>query len=283
MSAISFEESVRATVNRIKELLANELLCRLLDESERLANEKDGLLRASYFTLVFREILTKFFHLSAADDDLRACSWFVADETSKNGITRLQRIRYFLHGGFDATYFSDQFEIDVDDLAKDLNKKFGDLSKYVHLSEGTIDVPDDKFRSLVLGSMQSLLNVLSSAYDIKNELSQSVEAKAHDEIMSMFANETQASLDEIAQSHSIDGFYGGEVEVKFTPKWIEYHATGSVTVEQYYGSRDDSCTIYCSYPVSCIFTASFEAPNKIEIKPHSLVVDTASWYGVKEE
>ena len=60
MSAISFEESVRATVNRIKELLDNELLCRLLDESERLANEKDGLLRAAYFTLVFREILTKF-------------------------------------------------------------------------------------------------------------------------------------------------------------------------------------------------------------------------------
>lgn len=283
MSAINFEESVRATVNRIKKLLANELLCRLLDESERLANEKDGLLRATYFTLVFREILTKFFHLSAADDDLKACSWFVADKSSKNGITRLQRIRYFLHGGFDGACFSDQFEIDVDDIAKDLNKKFGDLSKYVHLSEGTIDVPDDKFRSLVLESMQSLLNVLSSAYNIKNELSQSVEAEAHDEIMSMFAKETQASLDEIAQSHSIDSFYGGEVEVKFMPHWIEYHANGSVTVEQYYGSGDDSCTINCSYPVSCIFTASFESPNKIEMKPHSLLVDTASWYGEEEE
>lgn len=282
MSIISFEENVRETVNKIKKLLGNELLSRLLDESVKLANQNDGSLRANFFTLVFREILTKFFHLSAADDDLKECSWFVADESSKNGITRFQRIKYFLHGGFDGEYFSDHFGINVDDLATDLNKKFNELSKYVHFSENTIDVTDEKFRKIVIDSMQSLLNVLNSAYEAKNELSQSIEAEAHDAIMSMFANETQDSLDEIAQSHSIDGFYSGDVEVKFLPLYIEYHATGSVSVDQYYGSRDDSCTINCSYPVSCIFTASFESPNKIEMKPNSLVVDTESWYGAEE-
>lgn len=279
---MSFEEELRQIVDEIKKLLANELLCRLLDDAEKLVINESIPLRVNFFTLVFREILTKFLHLNAEDDDVKACSWFVEDETSKNGITRLQRIKFFLHGGFDGEYFSDHFDIEVEPISKELKKKFDNLSKYVHLSGGTLDVPEEEFKGLVTESMHSLLDVLISAYSVKRDLSQAVEEEAHDEIMSMFANETQESLDEIAQSHSIHSFYNDEVEVKFLPHCIEYHAGGSVSVEQYYGSRDDSCTILCSYPVRCIFVADFDAPDKIKMKPNSLVVDTSSWYGAEE-
>ena len=61
----------------------------------------------------------------------RACTWFVPDDSAKNGITRRNRASYVIHGGLLPAYASGVLEIDVDHETKSLTAAIGRLSKYV--------------------------------------------------------------------------------------------------------------------------------------------------------
>lgn len=90
-------------VQSIRQIVGPAFERPLLDAA--IANlDAPGPLCFNNFSYALRELLRHVLHRLAPDEQVRACSWFKADESAKSGITRAQRATYAIQGGLSDTF-----------------------------------------------------------------------------------------------------------------------------------------------------------------------------------
>ena len=85
-----------------------------------------------------RELLRETFVAIAPDREIKTCSWFKSDPTSKSGVTRRHRTLFAVYAYLDPGHFPRDFVRRIDDLASEIGRLVGELSALAHVSAAAL-------------------------------------------------------------------------------------------------------------------------------------------------
>ncbi|MBD9490487.1 hypothetical protein [Ensifer sp. ENS11] len=131
-------------------MLLDEFSKEVLKGSLMAYKALDNPLRLSQFSAGIRELIGHTLSTLAADDDVKASSWFVV-ETPDGRPTRRQRVKFGLQGGMtDAAIAA--LQVDTAEIDVDVRKVVDGLSKYTHVRPDTLKVDARRGGSFCLRS-----------------------------------------------------------------------------------------------------------------------------------
>lgn len=103
-----------------------------------------------------------FDHL-APDDEVKRCTWYKPEPSSKTGVTRAHRVGFVIHGGISPDYARDELDVDIDTERKSLITAIDALSKFTHVNPATFKLPANEVETHVADACAALENVLLTA------------------------------------------------------------------------------------------------------------------------
>jgi hypothetical protein len=265
-------------------LLSVEFHKKLLAASLKNLEETSNPLSFNNFCSGFRELVRHVLSDLAPDAEIKACSWYEPDKTSRSGITRAHAITYVIQGGLPDNYASDVLDVDVTDEKKALIAAVNNLNKYTHVNEGTFGIDAAHALEKAELSVRALSNVLELANQCRAELAAALESKIHNEVVALAISETIGSIDELATHHCVEEIDVEEVSVtKVGSKYIHLQTSGTIGVELQWGSsgdlrRGEGALGYDSFPFTCELQCHVDSPEELEVVEDSLCVDTSSWW-----
>ena len=246
-------------------------------------------LRFVYASTALRELLREFLADVAPDDDVKNAPWFVADNTSKSGVTRRHRIDYAIFKNLTLDKFPQTFSEQADKIASQLLKHIDKLSSLTHVTAKVLgkNYPDAAplFASLMQQFILLVCAIETSTILIEQDIATDIQTHLDDIFTGDFFNE----LDCLSSHTRPQGASDVEVsKLTFNEEWIEFSGTGSVDCDLQWGSdgdveRGDGLESSDSYP----FTFSGRVPigdiSRIEIDKSSIEINTNSFYGDEPE
>jgi hypothetical protein len=256
----------------------------LLDAAVMSIQAKENPLRLNNFSTAVRELVRVVFDDLAPDDEIKQCSWYVPDITSKTGVTRGHRVSFVIHGGIDPRLAKDELHIDVAAERSQLTKVVNTLSKFTHVTPKTFNTPHADVDRYVDDAYNALYRVLMAANEARQTLVDAIQEQVKEEVVQAAIRETVMSIDEIATHHCIDEIDLDVIEVvRIGAKNIDFVAYGSIGVELQWGSNSDvrndmGAIMNDSFPLSMQFASAVTAPAEVEQVTDSLCVDTSDWY-----
>lgn len=272
------------SANNLSAQLSSEFLKKLLAASIKSLEDKANPLSFNNFCAGYRELVRHVLSDLAPDVEIRACTWYVPDTTSRTGITRSHAITYVLQGGLPSDYVTGTLDIDVLEEKKELLSAIKKLSKYTHVNEDTFGIDAHRASVEAALSINSLSSVLGLANNCRAQLARALEAQIHDEVVALAINETIGVIDELATHHSIDEINVEEVTVtKVGSEFIHIRASGSIGVELQWGSNSDlrsgvGVTGNDFFPFSCELQSNVKDPVELVVIDDTIRVDTSSWW-----
>lgn len=238
-----------------------------------------------------RELLREFLEVVASDAEVKKAPWFVADATSKSGVTRRHRIDYAIFQNLTPEKFPKAFAGQADAIASDLLKDIGKLSALTHVTEEVLEKTYAETAPLFTGVMQRFLMLVSAIETSRAIAEEDIAVEIQSHLDDIFTAEFFDELDILSTHTRPQGASDVEIgDVTFDENWIEFSGSGSVDCDLQYGSdgdveRGDGVESSDSYP----FTFSGQVPisdlTKIEIDKKSIEINTRSFYddGPKED
>lgn len=271
-------------VNNLSALLSSEFQKKLLAASLKSLEDTSNPLSFNNFCAGYRELVRHVLSDLAPDAEIKACTWYVPDKTSRTGITRAHAITYVLQGGLPNDYVTETLEIDVLDEKKELIDAINKLNKYTHVNESTfgIDIPRASAEAVL--AIDALSSVLGLANQCRAQLARALEAQIHEEVVAVAISETICAIDELATHHCVDEIDVEEITVmRVGSEFIHLRASGTIGVELQWGSNGDLCRGEGavgneSFPFSCELQSHVESPGEFEAIEDTLCVDTSSWW-----
>lgn len=262
-----------AVVDELKGALPDEFSAKILDGGLQVLNS-DNPIRAHLFAAAVRELLGHILQSLAPDEEVQACTWYVAVEDRP---TRRQRVTYAVQGGL-SYKIVEQVGIDVSEMQDELTAAFTALNKRTHVRPKTIlsDQHEiDEFSAMVVGAALEFLSAIDHS---RATVAGALDSFASAAAFGQFVEESIDDLVVIAGHHYIEHADVEEVTVKrITARELHYAAEGTVYVTLEYGSGSDAGTMSAAFPFSCNIVSSVDALDKI-ISVDDLTVDTSSWY-----
>ena len=89
-----------------------------------------------------REIIVLILARYSSDDDILKCCWYKNETNKEDGVTRAQRVKYSIQGGFNDLRVFEIFELDEDDdkdfikdTLKSFTKLFRELNEHTYFRE----------------------------------------------------------------------------------------------------------------------------------------------------
>lgn len=272
------------SANNLSAQLSSEFQKKLLAASIKSLEDTSNPLSFNNFCAGYRELVRHVLSDLAPDAEIKACTWYVPDTTSRTGITRAHAITYVLQGGLPSDYVTGTLEIDVLEEKKELISAINKLNKYTHVNEATFGIDASRASAEAALAIDSLSSVLRLANDCRAQLARALEAQIHDEVVALAISETIGAIDELATHHCVDEIDVEEVTVtKVGSEFIHLRASGTIGVELQWGSnsdlrRGDGAKGNDSFPFSCELQSHVEDPAELEAIEDTLCVDTSSWW-----
>lgn len=271
-------------VSNLSALLSSEFQRRLLVASLMSLRDASNPLSFNNFCAAYRELVRHVLSDLAPDAEIKACTWYAPDETSRSGITRGHAITYVLQGGLPSDYVADVLQIDVSDEKKELIAAINNLHKYTHVNEGTFGIEASRASAEAVLAIEALSSVLGLANQCRTQLARALEGQIHEEVVATAISETIGAIDELATHHSVEEIYVEEVTVtRVGSEYIHLRASGTIGVELQWGSngdlrRGEGAVGGESFPFSCELQSHVECPAELEAIEDTLCVDTSSWW-----
>lgn len=264
--------------------LSSDFQKRLLVASIQSLEDISNPLSFNNFCAGYRELVRHVLNDLAPDAEIKACSWYVPDTTSRTGITRAHAITYLLQGGLPSAYVTGVLEIDITEEKKELISAIKKLNKYTHVNEGTFGIDASRASAEAVLAIDSMSSVLELANDCRAQLARALEAQIHNEVVALAIRETIGAVDELATHHCVNKIDVEDVTVtKVGSEFIHLRASGSIGVELQWGSssdlrRGEGASGNDSFPFSCELQSHVEDPAELEAIKDTLYVDTSSWW-----
>jgi Predicted pPIWI-associating nuclease len=264
--------------------LANDFQRRLLTATMQSVQETSNPLRLNNFSASFRELFRHVLIDLAPEHEVRATSWFQADQINHGKTTRAQKISYVIHAGLDPVYVENELGVDISTERKALLDTIDRLSKFTHVNEESFASSPEDVMETTVAVCEALKSFLNCADEARKLLCRKIEERVHEDVVGVAISETILSIDEIATHHCIDEVDVHEIEItSMNHAEIEFTAFGSVDVELQWGSNSDvrngaGAVGRDSYPLTCKFISNANAPEELVMVEDSLCVDTSSWW-----
>lgn len=264
--------------------LSSEFQKKLLAASIKSLEDTSNPLSFNSFCSGYRELVRHVLSDLAPDSEIKSCSWYVPDTTSRTGITRAHAITYLLQGGLPSAYVTDTLEIDITEEKKELIRAINKLNKYTHVNEGTFGIDASRASAEAVLAIDSLSSVLGLANYCRAQLARALEAQIHNEVVALAISETIGEVDELATHYCVNEIDVEEVTVtKVGSEFIHLRASGTIGVELQWGSNSDlrrgeGATGNDSFPFCCELQSRVEDPAELEVIEDTLCVDTSSWW-----
>lgn len=200
-------------------------------------------LRFNNFAYSIRELSRHILHRLAPSNDVQRCSWYKPTKNEKGVIviTRADRIKYAIYGGFDNNALSAMgLNGYIDNARKNLLASIDSLSKYTHINKDTFDVSDSETSELVNNVIGSFNGFVDCMNDIRQQVVACLEAEINQEILSATIYETYSDIDILSTHSSIENYCIDSITVDdITSQEVVLKVSGSVDVRLQYGSDGD--------------------------------------------
>lgn len=254
-------------------------------------SDKGNPLRFNNFAYCMREIITLILDKYSSDEDILKCCWYRNETKKENGITRAQRAKYSIQGGFSDEKVFELLELDeeddngfISDTLKRFTKLFRELNEHTHLREKRFNIGDVLCESLAFQVLAVMNEILTSIENLRDQIKSHVESEVDEVLVTEFVTSTFNELD-ILSTHTfvdysdLDSFHvesicSGHVIIK---------GYGTVYCELQWGSGSDmrngiGASMSDSYPYEFTIHAKLNDLKSLELGDEGITVDTESWY-----
>lgn len=196
---------------RILEYLASGFEQELFLASLNNLSDKGNPLRFNNFAYCMREIITLILAKYSSDEDILNCCWYKNETDKDSGVTRAQRAKYAIQGGFNDEMVFEILQLDAEeekDLIKDtltqFTKLFRELNEHTHLREKRFNIGDILCESLAFQLLSVMDSILTLIEDLREQIKSYVEGEIDDSLVSEFVNSTFNELDILSTHTSVD-------------------------------------------------------------------------------
>lgn len=242
-------------------------------------------LRLNNFAYALRELTRHMLHRLAPNEELEKCSWFKPDNTSSNGITRKQRIKFCIQGGLSDFYVEKKLQIDeIDIVATDLVQTISQLSNYTHINRATFNTDEAEVEKVAIECLETTLAFVNKIYELRELVAEKLFGDVSDKLMNRINSESVVELMEISTHQFVEDIVPETISnISINSSSLEMKVVGTIHAQLIYGSasdrrKGDGAEIPVSFPVKSKMEVLFKQPLGSEIILHSFAVDISSWY-----
>ena len=254
-------------------------------------SDKGNPLRFNNFAYCMREILTLILARYSSDEDILKCCWYQNDTNKENGITRAQRAKYSIQGGFSDDRVFEILELDEDEdrefITETLNnftKLFRELNEHTHLREKRFNIGDELCESLAFQVLRVMNNILMLIEGLRSQIKTHVEGEIDEVLIHEFVTTTFNELD-ILSTHSmvddseLDHYYVNSI----CSDHVKIKGYGIVFCDLQWGSGADmrkgiGASMSQSFPYGFTIHAKLTDLKDLALGGTGIEVDTDSWY-----
>lgn len=256
--------------------------------------EKSNVLRFNNFAYSIRELSRHILHRLASDEEVKNCPWYspIYDDKKKLIITRGDRVRYAIHGGFDNNNLELLNLLDrIKKVNSNLTKTIELLNQYTHINPDTFRLREEETESKANKVIRTFNDFFGEIESTRETLIEQLEEQIDEKVMNETLYSTISDIDITATHASIEDYDIQETTItNITSSNVLINVTGNIEVRQQYGSdgdqrRDDGYVNRATFP----FEVTMQAPITKQLKYFSIKdnvfinVDTSSFYGDDEE
>jgi hypothetical protein len=254
-------------------------------------SDKGNPLRFNNFAYCMREIITLILAKYSTDEDIINCHWYKNETNKENGITRAQRVKYSIHGGFSDKKVTELLELDdeddksfIDSKLKEFTKQFRELNEHTHLREKRFNIGDPLCEELASQVLDVINSILTLIEDLRVQVRSHLEGEIDDALISEFVSTTFNELD-ILSSHTtvdysdLDSYHVDSIRSNYAV----IKGYGTVYCDLQWGSGSDmrngiGASMSDSFTYSFTIHAKLTDVKKLELGDEGITVDTDSWY-----
>jgi len=270
--------------NRLKKFATNTFEEDLLKAC--LANLADGSnkLRFNNFAYGIRELSTHVLESLAPDEEVKNCKWYVPAAKAPKQISRVQRIKYAIHGGIDDNYAAKEL-VDVDDYISDVLEAIDILNKFTHVNKATFGISESDIEEFSSQVIDAFSNFLEGIEQCRIEIIHALEEKIDDAFIEHAISENIDDVDILSTHHIVDQILPHTIKMKkLDSQFLEIEVLGHIDITQQFGSNSDlkndiGFEMNSSFPFESLLYIELndKFPNsKVTIKKFE--VNTDSWY-----
>lgn len=263
------------TTKEFTELFSDTFEHTLIRSAYARFNDLNDPLRCNLFSLIAREMLRVFLARIAPDPDVQSTEWF-DPSINKGKATRADRFRYALLGRITNEVVEEHPSLDVTHHIRGLISLIDELSRYAHISQGTISLDIPGSNKYLSDSENIIISFCKKYFDVRSFIRDKIYEITQDEINEHLQNETPGEIDALS-SHTIfdHAVVEGVEDVDITSTGMSIKGHGYVEIELNYGSGDDGVSSDDSYPFE--FEAEID-PRTLQISDVKVSIDTSSFY-----
>lgn len=271
LSTMDFVQAFRShlTTNFEKELFQSCL---------RNYSSHGNPLRFHNFAFSMRGLIDHVIARKAPVDEVQKASWFIQDNPNYK-VSRRQQLKYCSQMKISDEYLGEEFLEQATEEVSFMLKLYQKLNGFTHINETSLHPDPKRFFENVKQVLETASSILCNIENCKTELIATLEDKIREAVFDTAVSCAPESLIEIANHVSIDYV---EVEdfgiTDIDDESIHLFASGTVSVSQEYGSKNDGATIEEDYPFTLRMVSLLESPEAFEVVSEALEVDTSSWY-----
>lgn len=271
LSTMDFVQAFRShlTTNFEKELFQSCL---------RNYSSHGNPLRFHNFAFSMRGLIDHVIARKAPVDEVQKASWFIQDNPNYK-VSRRQQLKYCSQMKISDEYLGEEFLEQATEEVSFMLKLYQKLNGFTHINETSLHPDPKRFFENVKQVLETASSILCNIENCKTELIATLEDKIREAVFDIAVSCSPESLIEIANHVSIDYV---EVEdfgiTDIDDESIHLFASGTVSVSQEYGPKNDGATIKEDYPFTLRMVSLLESPEAFEVISEALEVDTSSWY-----
>jgi hypothetical protein len=272
-----------AKVKQIETKLSGMLEVNLFNSAIASLNT-DSPLKITHFAFDLRELLRIVLARLADDDSVMECIWYENQLQNRQGVTRGQRIRYAIKGGFLDDFVKNKLMIEIDDITTEMIEIMDQLNKYTHVTNDTFNVASDECDRLVSDVIDILITFFDRIDRAQNKIMDSYIEKIRSGSLEAVLSTTISEIDELATHYLVENVYIYSIDIDdIDTEDIIIKAFGYIEVELQYGSdgdyrRGDGVRLNDDYPFEAIVHSNIMDPLSFSIEADDIKLDLSSFY-----
>lgn len=278
-------------VSNIKKILNSQFERELFEASLESLNDHNNKLRYNNFAYSIRELSRHFLYSLSPEENVKQCSWYKT-ETPNDQPTRVQRIKYAIHGGISEEILNEwEFDtVELKETIKTIKDAIDSLSRYTHINPEVFNLKEAEINERSHEVLNAFIVFVETIDSYRDELTRFLDGVIEEQmIMSVVSNFFQ-NVDNLAPHHSLNYSEISDYHIEeINDQEIVVSVSGNIEVTLEYGSRKDrregdGVDFEESFPFST--KIKYEISEDFPSKNYEIVdydVDTSSWYGEDEE
>jgi len=254
-------------------------------------SDKGNPLRFNNFAYCMREIITLILAKYSSDKDILNCCWYKNETDKENGITRAQRAKYSIQGGFSDEMVFNILELDeedekhfIQDTLKEFTRLFRELNEHTHLREKRFNIEDIICETLAFQVLKIMNSILTLIEELRGQVKSYVADEIGETLIFEFVSTTFNELD-ILSTHTIvdysdlDSYYVDSI----CSKHVVIKGDGTVYCDLQWGSGSDmrndiGASTSASFPYDFTIHTKLTDLKNLELGTEGINVNTDSWY-----